>query len=275
VDQFPSAFPVWLASLLAAWLVVGAGVYFCLVRAVASGSGKVSTREFGQPDYYAAGAFVIWFVLIVANGFGGSGAEHDVTQSEIVRGAALFLGIVVLLGAFMQYRGINPFRQFGVMRYNPFLCAGMAIGLLLSAYPLVLLTENLTALAMKGRAQPQNVVEFFLNASEKSDEKAVCLMLLLAVVVAPAAEETIFRGYIYGVLKRYLGGFGAAALSAGLFAAMHLNVSALPALFVLALCLTLAYEATGSILVNIFMHGLFNLSMLLVMMYLAGHAAAP
>jgi membrane protease YdiL (CAAX protease family) len=96
-------------------------------------------------------------------------------------------------------------------------------------------------------------------------------MLLLAVVVAPVAEETIFRGYIYGVLKRYFGGIGAGLFSAALFAGLHLNVAALPALFVLALCLTLAYEATGSLLVNIFMHGFFNLSMLLTMLYLAGH----
>jgi membrane protease YdiL (CAAX protease family) len=244
-------------------------VFFCLVRLVAKGGGKVSTREFGQPDFYVAGAFVLWFLLIVTNGFGG--AERDVTQKEIIHGAALFLGIVVLLGIFMRYRGIPPFRQFGVTRYNVFLCVGMAVGLLMAAYPLVLLTENLTSVAMNGKAQPQNVVEFFLNASEKSDEKAVFLMLLLAVVVAPMAEETIFRGYIYGVLKRSMGGVGAGVLSAALFAAMHLNLAALPALFVLALCLTLAYEATGSILVNIFMHGLFNLSMLLVMLYLAGH----
>jgi membrane protease YdiL (CAAX protease family) len=273
VDAFPAAFPAWLAGLLCTWLVLGAGVYFCLVRLVARQGGKVSTQEFGRADYYVAGAFVLWFALIISNGFGG--AEHDVSQSEIIHGAALFLGIVVLLGAFMKYRGIDPFRQFGVMRRNAFLCCAMAAGLLLSAYPLVLLTENLTAVAMKGNAQPQNVVEFFLNASQRADLKSVMLMLLLAVVVAPTAEETIFRGYIYGVLKRGMGGVGAAVLSAGLFAAMHLNLAALPALFVLALCLTVAYEATGSILVNIFMHGFFNLSMLLVMLYLAGHPAAP
>lgn len=269
MDQFPHAFPAWLAGLLGAWLVIGAGVYFCLVRLIARDGGKVSTREFGQPDYYVAGAFVLWFVLIVSNGFGGP--EHDVTQREIVHGAALFLGIVGLLGAFMKYRGIDPLRQFGVTRCNALVCGAVGLGLLLSAYPLVLLTEDLTAVAMNGNAQPQNVVEFFLNASQKADEKAVILTLLLAVVVAPTAEETIFRGYIYGVLKRGMGGVGAGVLSAGLFAAMHLNLSALPALFVLALCLTLAYEATGSILVNIFMHSFFNLSMLLVILYLAGH----
>jgi membrane protease YdiL (CAAX protease family) len=272
VDHLPPAFPVWLAGLLGAWLVLGAGVFFCVARLVMKGGGKVNSTEFGQADYYVAGAFVIWFALIVTNGFGG--ASHEVTQKEIIHGAALFLGIVVLLCAFMKYRGIDPVRQFGVKRWNPLLCVAMGVGFLIAASPIVLLTENLTAVAMNGKAQPQNVVEYFLNASEKADLKAVGLMLLLAVVVAPAAEETIFRGYIYGVLKRYMGGVGAGVLSAGLFAAMHLNLAALPALFVLAIFLTLAYEATGSILVNIFMHGFFNLSNLLVMLYLAGHPVA-
>jgi membrane protease YdiL (CAAX protease family) len=273
VDHFPPGFPVWLAGLLGAWLVLGAGTYFCLGRLILMRGGQVNTTDFGIADFYVALGFVAWFLMIVANGFGGP--QKDVDEREILHGASMFLGIVALLGAFLYFRGIPPLRQFGVTRLNLFLCIGMAAGLILAAYPLVLLVENLTALAMNGKEQPQNVVEYFLNASQKSDTPAVILMLLLAVVVAPAAEETIFRGYIYGVLKRYLGGVGAAALSAGLFAAMHLNLSALPALFVLALFLTLAYEATGSILVNIFMHGLFNLSMLLVMLHFTGHPGAP
>ena len=117
--------------------------------------------------------------------------------------------------------------------------------------------------------RPQNIVTFFHNASESSDKRAVYLTMLMAGIVAPLAEETIFRGFIYGVLKRYAGCVVGALISAGLFAAMHLNLSSLPELFVLALCFTLAYEATGSLLVNIFMHSIFNLSMLLVLLYIS------
>jgi membrane protease YdiL (CAAX protease family) len=110
-----------------------------------------------------------------------------------------------------------------------------------------------------------------MNASQASDTGTICLTMLLGVVVAPAAEETIFRGYLYGVLKRYTGGLAAAVLSAALFAAMHLSLSSLPALFILALCFTLAYEATGSLLVNIFMHAFFNLWNFLVVLWVARH----
>jgi len=259
--------------MLGAWLVLGAGVYYSLARLVARGGGKVSVLEFGQADIAVCGAFVFWFVLTIVMKFGGP--DHAVTQRDITEGAALDIGVLTGLAIFLQYRGINPVRQFGLLRRNVFLCVALGLGLLLASGPLIWLTEWLTSVAQNGKVQPQNIVEFFRNASETSDTKSVWLMMVVAGVVAPAAEETIFRGYIYAVLKRYGGSLVAALISASIFAALHLNMSSLPALFVLALCLTLAYEATGSLLVNIFMHSLFNLTMLLTMMELARHHVAP
>lgn len=273
MDQLPPAIPAWVGGLLLAWLMLGVAVYFSVIRRIVAGGGKVDTLKFKDTDLWVSAGLVVYFILTIANGFGAP--EHDVSQKEIVHGALLFLGVVVLLGLFMQFRGINPFRQFGIPRSNPFLCLAIAAGLVISAHPLILLTEAITTAATHGKEHAQNVVEFFLNASERSDRKAVWIMLVLAGVVAPVVEETMFRGYLYGVLKRYLGGVGAGLFTAGLFAAMHMNVAALPALFLLALCLTLAYEATGSLLVNIFMHGLFNLSMLVAILILAPHAPAP
>jgi len=272
VDQL-SAIPAWATGLLTVWFLVGIAVYSYVVRRVAGGGGKVITGDFKEPDLVLAIAFIAWVILNIVGGIGQP--DHDVTQKEIVRGAATFLAMVALLMMFMGVRGINPVRQFGVTRINPFLCIALGAGLVIAAHPLILMTEGLTDLAMHGHAQPQNVVEFFLNASQKSDFKAVAVMLVLAVIVAPIAEETIFRGYLYAVLKRYIGGIWAGVIGAGLFAAMHMNLAALPALFVLALCLTLAYEATGSLLVNICMHSFFNLSMLLLILYLTGHSDLP
>ena len=259
--------------MLGAWLVLGAGVYYSLARLVARGGGKVSVLEFGQADIAVCGAFIFWFVLDIVTNFGGP--EHPVTPKQIIQGAALFVGLMAGLAIFLQYRGINPVRQFGLLRRNVFLCVALGLGLLLAAGPLIWLTEWLTSVAQNGKVQPQNIVEFFRNASETSDTKSVWLMMVVAGVVAPAAEETIFRGYIYAVLKRYAGTLVGALISASVFAAMHMNMSSLPALFVLALCLTLAYEATGSLLVNIFMHALFNLTMLLTMMELVRQHVAP
>lgn len=269
MDHFPPGIPVWQSGLLGAWLVLGIGVYSSLERLVRTRGGKVTTAGFGLPDLLLCCGFLAWFGVAIARGFGAP--EHEVTRSDILGGAAMFLSLVVLIGGFMYYRDINPFRQFGLFRRNVFVCAAMALGLFLAVLPVVMVTGKLSEYALNGRAHPQNIVQYFLSASEGSDKGAVYLTMVIGVLVAPAAEETIFRGYIYGVLKRYAGPVAAALISALLFAAMHLNASSLPALFVLALCFTLAYEASGSLLVNIFMHAFFNLSMFLVLLGISQH----
>jgi membrane protease YdiL (CAAX protease family) len=67
------------------------------------------------------------------------------------------------------------------------------------------------------------------------------------------------------VWKRFLGPLGAGLAACLLFAAFHTNLAAFGGLFVLAVCLNLAYERTGSLLVPIAMHALFNLANLLVL----------
>ena len=253
-------------------LIAGAAVYGGLVWKLATGGAKVSAAEFGIPDLVLCGALMVWFGTAIASGF--NAPEKDVTQKDLEHGAAVFLAIIAVIWIFMDVRGLKPWRQLGLFRRNPVVCIGMALGLVACAYPLVALAAKLEALALHGEGQPQNIVEFFLNASQATDKRAVYMTMALAVVVAPVAEETIFRGYIYGVLKGRVGGVAAAVVSALFFAGMHVNVGSLAPLFVLALCLTVAYEATGSLLVNIFMHALFNLVMLLLLMMLAKHGAA-
>ena len=60
-------------------------------------------------------------------------------------------------------------------------------------------------------------------------------------------------------------------LTSLLFAAIHMNGPVFLPLFVLAVCLTLAYEATGSLWVPMLMHALFNGVMIGMMFYTAQH----
>ncbi len=84
------------------------------------------------------------------------------------------------------------------------------------------------------------------------------LMGLGTVLLAPIAEEMLFRGILYPTLKR--SGHRQLALwaSAVLFASIHLNLMAFVPLTFLALVLTWLYEKTGSLLAPIVTHGLFN-----------------
>lgn len=83
------------------------------------------------------------------------------------------------------------------------------------------------------------------------------LVLLLTVLAAPLFEEFIFRGLIFGGLRRLGGALPAAAASAALFAIVHPAVSMAP-VFVLGVCTAWAYERSKSLLAPMLVHATYN-----------------
>jgi membrane protease YdiL (CAAX protease family) len=80
----------------------------------------------------------------------------------------------------------------------------------------------------------------------------------VTIVLAPAAEEMLFRGILYPWIKQ--AGFPRLALwgTALFFAAIHMNLVTFVPLLVLALGLTLLYERTDNLWAPITAHALFN-----------------
>ena len=88
-------------------------------------------------------------------------------------------------------------------------------------------------------------------------------LLLLAVVVAPIAEESVFRAGVYRFFKGRTSMAFSLFISGLLFGMIHGNLQSLPGLIAVGICLGLAYELSGSIRVPIFFHALFNLNSIL------------
>jgi len=98
------------------------------------------------------------------------------------------------------------------------------------------------------------------NVPEKLFEERLVLPLtgVATVLVAPLAEETFFRGFVFGGLRRY-GFFWAALVSGVLFSAAHLNVGGLLPLALVGMLFAWAYSRTGSLWTNVYAHLIFNL----------------
>jgi len=84
--------------------------------------------------------------------------------------------------------------------------------------------------------------------------------MLQAVIFNPIIEELFFRGFLLTFLRNYTSASAAIILSAGVFAFAHLNLGAAIPLWFFGIVLGLAYEHTGSLLVPISVHALFNLA---------------
>ncbi|MEM1296790.1 MAG: type II CAAX endopeptidase family protein [Verrucomicrobiota bacterium] len=84
-------------------------------------------------------------------------------------------------------------------------------------------------------------------------------LFIQACIFAPIAEEILFRGFLYPVLKRFIQPFTAAVVVAGIFAIAHpINAASLAPLFVLGILLVICYEWTGTLWAPILVHFGFN-----------------
>jgi len=86
-------------------------------------------------------------------------------------------------------------------------------------------------------------------------------ILPLAVLAAPLFEEFIFRGLIFGGLRRSMPLAAAMAASAAIFAVVHPPISMLP-VFIVGLGTAWAYERTKTLLSPMLTHALYNAAMI-------------
>jgi membrane protease YdiL (CAAX protease family) len=261
--------------LILALLFFGAlSIYSRLLSRVTSRGGKVRTAEFSLPDLLICVVLIGLFAAVVAKAaFGGGGAPATPIQIEqVLPGLLPFIVLLVGLGAFMRHRGMRLTRVLGLDQLPVGKAVALALGLIIAAFPLVAVGGLITHNFLQNSAKEQELVQRFREVAASSDQMAILTIFVAAVVVAPLVEEFLFRGYFYGVLKRYVGGLPSGLFTAALFAAVHTNLASLTSLFILAVCFTIAYESSGSLLVPMSMHAIFNLTQLV---FVYSQAALP
>jgi len=244
-------------SLINTLLVLaGLYVYLSLFRQAVvrqNGAASLGQRQFGVPEAVAAVVLIAWFVL---NLVAASKVQHAVFQTrDLLATGAFSLAVIILLTILLQLRGLNVLSLGGFARLSFGRTVSTAAVLLFAAYPLLFAADGISRSLLGEGSSRQQIVEMF-TGSETLQQRI--LIIVLAITIAPFAEEFIFRFFLYGVLKRYLGRGLGLLVNSLLFAAVHVHLPSLGPLFVLGGCFTLAYEWSGSILVAMTMHALFN-----------------
>lgn len=117
-------------------------------------------------------------------------------------------------------------------------------------------------------AEQQDLLRLF---TETDSTALVLIMVALATLVAPVAEELLFRALIFRYLRTRLPRWIALLLPGVIFAALHVNwrtldgLASFAPLVTLAVVFSLAYERTGRIGTVIVAHALFNLHTILLL----------
>lgn len=238
------------------WFVIGLYVYVALIRQISVRIGpapETAARAFGAPEALVATLLMSMLVFPLIRGGNASAAE--LSTQDLINNFILTAVVVLVLAAFLIFRGFDLDALAGLSKVGFVRATAIGIILLLMAYPFVGIADAIMQHFLGQGTSRQNIVELF--SGSRTIQQRI-MIIVLAVAVAPAAEELVFRFFLYGVLRRYFGVVAGLLVNALLFAAVHQHLPSFAPLFVLGSCFTLAYEWSGSILVPMTMHSLFN-----------------
>ncbi len=187
-----------------------------------------------------------------AGGGGGEGEFGSRHAAAIVVAHVLFTAIVFAYararhGASPRDLGMRPPRGGDVL---------FALALYAASIP-GWVAASMLAAALEGETPVQRSVAFFREAGVLDR----LLLATTAVVTAPVAEELLFRGVLFTVLRSSLGVWPAAILSALIFGALHADAAWLPLVW-LGFVLALVHQKTGTLFAPIAVHAAHNAAML-------------
>jgi membrane protease YdiL (CAAX protease family) len=87
----------------------------------------------------------------------------------------------------------------------------------------------------------------------------IALAVIVVCVMAPLAEETVFRGFVFGWLYRFMPSGLAILISGAIFGGLHGVLLLFIPLWAVGIILALMYRGSGSLWPGAMVHALFNL----------------
>jgi hypothetical protein len=195
----------------------------------------------------------------------GNRLEVNITPLILAVGMVVQFVPPLVVAVLLSARGIDLGKFFGIRWKNVrYLWVIAPIGVIITYLFLFSIELWGYGVWLEERFADDNKLQQTVKTYQEASAVTVRIMIAIsAIIIAPVAEEIVFRGYIYTATKRFSNRFFAAILSSLLFGVVHFNISAFIPLVFLALLLTIAYELSGSIWAPISIHALFNASTIL------------
>jgi membrane protease YdiL (CAAX protease family) len=180
-----------------------------------------------------------------------------------------FQGAVLVWTAIFLYRSNTSWRTaFGLRppSRTRAVAFGLAVGVMV--LPIVWLMQSVSEAVMEWlHLQPvaQAAVSELQSSALSAPEKV--LFGVFTIVLAPIAEETLFRGILYPTIKQ--AGHPRWALwgTSVFFGIMHFNMATFAPLVFWAVLLVYLYEASDSLLTPIAAHSIFNAANFLFLIF--------
>lgn len=202
------------------------------------------------------GALVAFVTAMIMNGLDparGKTLAKSETFALTVLGLST-LGMFVWAHLIIVMRRRMSWRDFGFRPIGKWVVlAAFGVGLL--AMPVMAITG---AAIQKLLGRPLGSPQLQFLAPDGFSWTIAIGTIVIGGLLAPLAEEIIFRGMLYGWLRRFMGLLPAAFLSAAVFGLVHGMLPVIAAAFVVGLALAYIYERTGSLWAPAIVHATQN-----------------
>ncbi len=205
---------------------------------------------------YCTGILVAWSLEALH-------AKMSADQLQFVQTVTIVMFVqvaaLVWTGIFLRLSNISWSEAFGLRPRSRIRAIGLGFAAGALALPLMWALQWLSQALMEWlhlNPVAQAAVAELQNTSLTAPEKIA--FGVFTVLLAPIAEETLFRGILYPSVKQ--SGRPRLALwgTSALFGVMHFNMASLVPLIFFGVVLVFLYEYSESLLTPIAAHGIFN-----------------
>lgn len=172
--------------------------------------------------------------------------------------ALLMVGVVWFFAIY--WRGSNlrdlGFRYYSILK---------TIWYTLISIIFIFFMSFLYVLALKSifgiEAPPSKVEELISNRNISSN-----ILIIVTSIIAPFCEEIYFRGFLYSAFKKNFGVTIGLFLSSFLFALAHLELYSFIPIMIIGWLLAYVFEKTKSIFTVMFIHAVYNLILISILL---------
>lgn len=196
---------------------------------------------------------VLWLLKFV--GVSPLGYVTEAVAQTIVAALVYALSILVVVGVpYLVWKRKVSLETFGLSRLPTWADIGLSpLAFCVYAFATSIVVAAVTLIPGYPVDQVQDVG--FKAFGSRIDNM---LAFITLVILAPIAEEALFRGYLYGKLKRHASAVIAAVITSVLFGAVHGQLNVAVDVFVLSMILCGLRSLTGSIWAGVLVHMIKN-----------------
>ena len=212
----------------------------------------VGLAVWAMAGFYAGQALVVAiFVLLAESGIDFSGMNQALVNSVVAAACYVVALAIVIGGPWLMLRKRTSKSELGLQRLPSWLELGITPVAFVAYFIVSAVVMYFVSRFVPGFEIDQAQEIGFSNLAYRYE---YILAFLTLVVIAPIAEEMIFRGYLYGKLKKRIPWWGAAVLTSILFGLAHGQWNVAVDTFVLGMFLSTLREFTGSLWPAILLH---------------------